>query len=69
MNLHWLHHHVVMNATHAPNSINNDAPSNSLRDPNAGSEMKQWKKKGVEAHSLARNTFGAGGCVRTLGWN
>ncbi len=58
-----------MNATHAPNSINNDAPSNSLRDPNASSRMKQRKKKGVGTRSLARNIFGVGGCVRTLGWN
>jgi hypothetical protein len=53
-----------MSATHVHNSINNDAPSNSLKDPNAGPRMKQ-QKKGVRAHSLACNTFGAGGCVKT----
>lgn len=59
-----MHHHVVMSATHVHNSINNDAPSNSLRDPNAGPRMKQ-QKKGVRARSLACNTFGARGCART----
>jgi hypothetical protein len=58
-----------MSATHAPNSINDDAPSNSLRDPNVGPKMKQWKKKGVGAHSLVCNTFRVGRGARTPRWD
>jgi len=43
-------------------------PPNSLRDPNVGFKVKQWKKKGVKANSL-HSTCGVGGCARTLGWD
>jgi len=44
-------------------------PANSLRDPNVGPKMKQWKKKKIGAHSLTHGTSGVGGCVTVLGWD
>jgi hypothetical protein len=46
-----------------------DAPPNSLKDPNVGFEMKQWKKKGVGACSLAYSTCGVKKYVRASRWD
>jgi len=45
------------------------APPNSLKDPNASFKMKQLKKRGIRACSLAHNTCGVRKCARALGWD
>jgi len=44
-------------------------PPNSLKDPNENPKMKQWKKKGVKARSLAHNTSKVGKHVRISRWD
>jgi hypothetical protein len=44
-------------------------PPNSLRNQNVGLKMKQWKKKGVRAHSLACSILGVGRFVGAPGWD
>jgi hypothetical protein len=46
-----------------------NAPPSSLRNPNVGPKMKQWKKKKVKAHSLTRNTSRVRGHAGALGWD
>jgi hypothetical protein len=46
-----------------------DAPLNSLRNPNVGPRMKQWKNKRIRARSFACNILGVGGHVKALGWD
>jgi len=46
-----------------------DAPLNSLRNPNVGPRMKQWKNKRIGARSFACNILGVGGHVKALGWD
>jgi len=46
-----------------------DAPPNSLKDPNVGHGVKQWKKKKIKAHSLTCNILKEGGHARAPKWD
>ncbi len=48
-------------------SIN--TPSSSLMNSTTNPNMKTIERKGVGAHSLARNTLGVKGCVGAPGWD
>jgi hypothetical protein len=42
-------------------TIENDAPPNSLKDSNASSKMKIMKEEGIGIHSLAHDILGIKG--------